>query len=60
MINNIIKLHDINHKLRYIQRSFKYLPKHMFDDLDEVLTDYQYLCKLSYYLTKKGVNVDEV
>lgn len=60
MIKNILKLNETNHKIRMIQRFFKYLPDRMYDDLDEVLDDYYYLCRLSYRLHKKGVNINEI
>lgn len=60
MITNILQLHSMIHKLRIIGRYCKYLPKYMYNDLEEVIDDYYYLCNLSYRLDKKGVKVDEI
>lgn len=60
MISNLLKIHSLVHKLRLIGRFSKFLPKYMFNDLEEVIDDYYYLCNLSYRLNKKGVNIDEI
>lgn len=60
MINNLLKIHSLIHKLRIIGRFCKYLPKYMYNDLEDLIDDYYYLCTLSYRLYKKGVNVDEI